>query len=69
MAQIKHLQFVLLPVDNDGCDLLIHEDEDGAEQSRDEGDNGGPPWIGPHRVYNPATIIPGRLGKAKRKIQ
>lgn len=62
-----HLQFVLLPVDNDGCNLLVHEDEYGAEESRDEGDDGGPPGVGPHGVYNPATIIPGRLWQVRKK--
>lgn len=52
---------MFLPVDDDGCDLLVHKDENGAEQSRDEGDNCGPPGVGPHRVDNPATIIPGWL--------
>lgn len=52
---------MFLPVDDDGCDLLVHKDENGAEQSRDGGDNCGPPGVGPHRVDNPATIIPGWL--------
>lgn len=60
---------MLLPVDNDSCDLLVHEDEDGAEQSRDEGDDGGPPGVRPHWVYKPATIISSRLGRAKRKVE
>ena len=29
----NYLQLVLLSVDDDGCNLLIHEDEDGAQQS------------------------------------
>ena len=60
---------MLLSVDNDGGDLLVHEDEDGAEQSREEGDDGGPPGVGPYRVYKPATIIPGWLGTVKRKVE
>ena len=60
---------MLLPVDNDSCDLLVHEDEDGAEQSRDEGDDGGPPGVRPHRVYKPATIVSSGLGRAKRKVE
>ena len=35
-----YLQLVLLPVDDDGGDLLVHEDEDGAEQSRNDGGQG-----------------------------
>lgn len=60
---------MLLPVDDDSCDLLVHEDEDGAQQRGDEGDNGGPPWVGPYRVYNPATIISGWLWRVKRRIE
>lgn len=60
---------MLLPVDDDGCDLLVHEDEDGAEQSREEGDDGGPPGVGPHGVYEPAAIVSGRLGREKIKVE
>ena len=38
-------QFVLLPVDNNGCDLLVHEDEDGGEESRRDGSYGTPPRV------------------------
>lgn len=62
---------MLLPVDDDGRDLLVHEDEYGAEEGGDEGDDGGPPGIGPHRVNEPAAVVPGRLsvdgGLRKRK--
>ena len=56
---------MLLPVDDDGCDLLVHEDEDGAEQRGDKSDDGGPPGVGPHGVNNPATIIPGWLRRER----
>ena len=68
MEVLKYLQFVLLPVDNDSCDLLVHKNEDGAEQSWDEGDDCGPPRVGPHRVYNPATIIPGWLTDKRMQL-
>ena len=29
-----HLQLVFLPVDNDGGDLLVHEEEDGEQEGR-----------------------------------
>ena len=29
-----HLQLMFLPVDNDGGDLLVHEEEDGEEEGR-----------------------------------
>lgn len=64
-----NLQFVLLPVDDDRCDLLVHEDENGTEQRGDEGDDGGPPGIWPHWVYKPATIIPGWLQMVKDKTK
>lgn len=60
---------MLLPVDDDRRDLLVHEDEDGAEQRGDEGDDGGPPGIRPHRVYDPAAIVPGWLQTVKDKTQ
>lgn len=60
---------MLLPVDDDRRDLLVHEDEDGTEQRGDEGDDGGPPGVGPHWVYNPATIIPGWLQMVKDKTR
>lgn len=60
---------MLLPVDDDCRDLLVHEDENGTEQRGDEGDDGGPPGVGPHRVYNPATIIPGWLQIVKDKTR
>lgn len=58
---------MLLPVDYDRRDLLVHEDEDGTEQRGNEGDDGGPPGVGPHRVYDPATIVPGWLQTVKEK--
>lgn len=60
---------MLLPVDDDRRDLLVHEDEDGTEQRGDEGDDGGPPGVGPHGVYNPAPIIPGGLQRVKDKTR
>ena len=38
-------KFVLLPVHDDGRDLLIHEDEDGGQQSGDRGSQGQPPRV------------------------
>lgn len=39
------LEFVLLAVDDDCSDLLVHKDEDGAEQGRKCGHQQRPPWI------------------------
>ena len=56
---------MLLPVDNDGCDLLVHEDEDGTEQSWNHRDDCGPPGVRPQRVDEPAPIISGWLSSKK----
>ena len=34
---LSYSKLVLLPVNNDGCDLLVHEEEDGEEHGRDGG--------------------------------
>lgn len=52
---------MLLPVDDDGRDLLVHENEDGAKQRWDHGDHRGPPGVGPQWVDEPAPIISGWL--------
>ena len=48
-----HLQFVLLPVDDDGSNLLIHEDQDQSEKRRQEGSQGRPPWVPAKRRDKP----------------
>ena len=63
-----YLKLVLLPVDDDSSDLLVHEDEDGAEQSWDHGYDCCPPGVGPQRVNEPASIIPGRLININKMI-
>lgn len=52
---------MLLPVNDDGRDLLVHEDEDGAKQCWDEGDEDGPPRVWSKRSNKPAAVISGRL--------
>lgn len=59
-----YLQPVLLPVHNDGGDLLVHEYQDGAEQSWDECSQHRPPWVGSYGVHEPPTVIPGGLGQS-----
>ena len=56
-----YFEFVLLPVDDDSGDLLVHENEDGAKQGWDHGDDCGPPGVGPQRVDEPAPIVSGWL--------
>ena len=57
----RYLELVLLPVDDDGRDLLIHEDEDGAEQGGDDRHDGGPPGVRAQRADEPAPVVSGRL--------
>lgn len=52
---------MFLPVDNNGSDLLVHEDEDGAQQSWDEGHDSGPPRVWSQGADEPATVISGWL--------
>ena len=37
LYSISHLELVLLPVDNDGGDLLVHEEEDSEQDGRHAG--------------------------------
>ena len=45
MVPAALLQLVLLPVDDDRRDLLVHEDEYGGEQRGHDGRDGGPPGV------------------------
>lgn len=56
-----HLEFVLLSVDNDSSNLLVHKDEDGDEKSGEEGGQIHPPWISAKRGHKPTTIWTCRL--------
>ena len=60
-----------MPVDDDGRDLLVHEDEDGGEQRGDHGGYGAPPgvrlqllhaglWFIAERVDEPLPPFPRR---------
>lgn len=64
-----HLQLVLLPVDDDGGDLLVHEDQDGAEQSGNGGGQQRPPGVGSQRGDEPATSVGGRLNRTRKESQ
>ena len=54
-----NLKLVLFPVDNDGRDLLIHEDQDRAQQSRNNRDHRSPPRVMAEWMYEPASTTPG----------
>lgn len=58
---------MFLSVDDDSCDLLVHEYEDGTEESRDNGSYHSPPGVGANGTDNPPSIIPCWL-KEKNKI-
>lgn len=45
------LELVLLAVDDDSSNLLVHKDEDGAEQGRKCCHKQRPPWISSKWVY------------------
>lgn len=59
---------MLFAVDDDSSNLLVHEDEDSAEKSRNRCSQDGPPWVGPYRVDQPASIISGRLEDPIRDV-
>ena len=52
---------MLLAVDDDGGDLLVHEDEDGAEQGGQHGHQQRPPRVVAQRVHQPAAVLGGGL--------
>lgn len=54
--EIIHLQFVLFPVDDDGADLLIHEYEDGDQESGNKASQINPPRVLPKRHDDPAAV-------------
>lgn len=58
-----HLELVLLPVNDDGGDLLVHEYQDGAQESWDNRGYHGPPGIGADGTNEPSSIIPRWLGE------
>lgn len=54
-APHAHLQHVLLAVDDDGGDLLVHEEQDGDEQGGQRRCQVHPPGVAPERRHEPAT--------------
>ena len=59
------LQLVLLPVDDDGGDLLVHEEEDGEEDGGEDGQEVDVPLrLGIQQGDQPASdIVSGRLNR------
>lgn len=53
----NYLQSVLLPVDDDSCDLLVHENQDGRQQRGEDGGQCEPPRVfTAHGVDEPLTV-------------
>jgi len=56
-----HPQLVLLPVDDDGRDLLVHEDEDGDEEGGQGARQVNPPRVLPEGKHEPPSVHAGGL--------
>lgn len=52
---------MLFAVDDDSSYLLVHEDEDGAEKSRNRCSQDCPPWVASYWIDQPTSVITGRL--------
>ena len=65
IPRYPHLQLVLLPVDDDGGDLLVHEEEDGEEDGGEDGQEVDVPLrLGIQQGNQPASdIVSGRLNR------
>ena len=59
-----HLQLVFLPVDNDGGDLLVHEEEDGEQEGRYAGQEVDVP-----KVRKSKRIVSKTQGKDMKEIE
>lgn len=60
-----HPQLVLLPVDDDGCDLLVHEDEDGDKEGGQGARQVNPPRVLPEGKDEPPSVHAGGLGEKR----
>lgn len=60
-----HPQLVLLPVDDDGCDLLVHEDEDGDQEGGQGARQVNPPRVLPEGKDEPPSVHAGGLGEKR----
>ena len=56
MGGFSDLKFVFLAVDDDGADLLVHEDEDGDQESGNRAGQIPPPGVLTKRHHQPAPI-------------
>jgi len=67
-VNMPYLEFILLAVNNDGTDLLVHEDEDSDEQCRDRAGQINPPRVLPEWHHQPATTRPSSLVGDERSL-
>lgn len=51
-----YLEFMLLPVYNNSCDLLVHENENGDQQSRDGSRKVHPPGVFSKWRHKPTAV-------------
>lgn len=58
---MTYLQFILFPVDDDGSDLLVHEDEDGTQEGRNQSCQGCPPGVVAEWADQPLALGVGGL--------
>lgn len=61
-----YLQFVLFPVDNDGADLLVHEQKDCDKKSGNGATQINPPWVLPKGHDDPAPVWASGLRDRKQ---
>lgn len=62
-----NLKFMFFPVDNDSCYLLVHEDKNSHQQSRDGSCKVNPPGISSKWWNEPASVGTGRLRGQRQK--
>lgn len=61
-----YLEFVFLPVYNHSCDLLVHENQDGDQQSRYGSCKVHPPGVSAKRSNKPASVWTRWLEEERR---
>lgn len=52
---------MLFAIDDHSSNLLVHENKDSAQKSRNRGSQDCPPWIGSYWTDQPTSIISGGL--------
>ena len=60
---------MLLAVDDDSGDLLVHEDKDGAQQSRNGRRQQRPRGVGAQRRHQPTTVLRSGLQETGSELR